>query len=98
MNLPDYDAVRELAPKMAELVVDNPWQMALLLSGDYVIGRAVVNIVKPRGVLGILACAIVAGAITGAGSAALVGSGLLPMRMRDKDGRLVPIFPAGALE
>jgi hypothetical protein len=82
--------VPELAARMTQLVVDNPWQVALLLAGAITVTTAARNIVRPRTALEALALAAVleAGCVYGTGY--VITAGVIPFRVRDEHGELVP--------
>jgi hypothetical protein len=79
--------------RVTQLVVDNPGQFALLVAGDIVLTRVVMNLVRPRTAAEGLAVMVVlaAGLPLLAGHA--VSRGWLRFRVRDEDGNLVPLEP-----
>lgn len=74
------------ARDMTQFVVDNPAQSVVLVSGAIVLTRALANIVRPRNPLEALALLFVSEALCIGGAAAVVRSGLMPLRARDADG------------
>lgn len=84
-NLPDVVGLA------ARLIVDNPQQMLAVACGSYVMTSALVNLVKPRGTAGFVACGIVSYGISTALTGELIRRGVLRFRVRDEEGQLVPL-------
>lgn len=80
----------ELAARMTELVVDNPWQIALLLAGAITVTAAARNVVRPRTALEALALAAVLEAGCAYGTSYVITAGVIPFKVRDEHGELVP--------
>jgi hypothetical protein len=78
--------VPALAEKITQLVVDNPAQFALLMAGGIVLGRAAVNIVRPRTGLEALALAAVLQAGVPLLASQVLERGWIRLRVRDEDG------------
>lgn len=89
------DQIRHELPfmvaKVVEVVVDNPAQMALILAGGVVIGRAAANIVRPRTPLQALALMVVLQVGTPLLMSEAVKRGWIKFRVRDENGDLVPL-------
>ena len=76
---------------MAQLVLDNPRELALVGAGSIVVSKILLNAVRPRGLLEGLAVIVVASMLCGAGGAELVRRGYLNFKVRDQAGCLVPL-------
>ncbi len=80
-------ALREAAPtaigRLAELVVDNPIQVGLIMAGGITLTAAARNLVRPRSLAEAVALAVVVEAVAVFGTAALVERGLIPIKVRD---------------
>lgn len=80
---------------VTQVLVDNPKPFVLMFAGSYVLSGAMVTLVRPRGLIGVLSCAIVSATLGAAAATELVKRGIIEIRIRDDDGRLVPAFPRG---
>jgi hypothetical protein len=75
----------------AAVVVDNPAPVALSLASGVVLGKVLMNLAKPRGLIEVAAVVLV----TQAATAYLMNRGLqdgwLALKVRDSEGNLVPL-------
>ncbi len=85
------ESARLQVPELARIIADNPVPMIEAAALGYVMTSALNNIVKPRGVAGILACAVVANGLGMWLMAELTSRGILKFRVRDQAGCLVPL-------
>lgn len=76
---------------VAQVVVDNPGQVALFMAGSIVIGKIMINAVRPRTVIEALATVAVADAVCILLTKKLINDRVLQFRIRDTDGALVPL-------
>lgn len=92
---------RESAPHVAagvaQVIVDNPGQFALVAAGTVVITRAAFRLVHPRTPLEALALFVVLQ--VGLPHLAMLGieKGWLTFKVRDAEGCLVPLLPGGVI-
>lgn len=77
--------------RLAQFVVDNPLQVALIGAGALTAVAAARNIVKPRNLLEVVAMCLVLEAATPWACKQIVERGWLPFRVRDADGHLVTL-------
>lgn len=87
---------RELPGGMAaatQLVLDNPGSFAVGLSGGIVLGKILLNLVKPRTITEALAVVIMTGWGTGFATRYAMDHGYLTFKYRDADGQLVSLVP-----
>lgn len=73
----------ELIGECARVIADNPLAFGFLLSADYVLAQAVINLVKPRGIFGAAACGIVSYAACTLIAAELFKRDLIKIKIRD---------------
>ncbi|HUY44223.1 MAG TPA: hypothetical protein VMV92_00640 [Streptosporangiaceae bacterium] len=81
---------------MAQVMVDNPGQFALLAAGTIVATRAAANLVRPRTAVQALALGIVLQMGLPVLAMEAVKRGWVRIRVRDADGCLVPLAFPGA--
>lgn len=81
----------EVAGRITQLLVDNPGQFGLLVAGDVVAGRVLLNLVRPRTAAEALAVMAVLVAGLPALNMLAVRKGWIRLRIRDDDGALVPL-------
>lgn len=79
--------------RVTQLVVDNPGQFGLLVAGDIVATRVLMNLVRPRTPIEGLAVMVVLMAGLPLVAGAAVSRGWIKLRVRDEDGKLVPLEP-----
>lgn len=79
------------AAKFAQIVVDNPGQFVFVAAGALVIGRAAMNIVRPRTAAEALALMLVLQLGTPKLIELAIARGWLKFRVRDEEGHLVPL-------
>jgi len=83
-------AVREQLPEaarqLAQLVADNPGQMAVLASGAYLSGAMAARIVRPRNLAEALALILVLDTAISWALPRLLESGVIRLRVRDAAG------------
>lgn len=78
------EAAPEAARRLVEVIADNPGQCAVLAAGGYVAAALAVRALRPRGLLDLLALAIVLDAAAGWAAGALIESGVITLRIRDE--------------
>jgi len=76
------EQLQEIIGDAARVIADNPLAFGFLLSADYVVGRAVINLVKPQGIGGVIACGIVSYAACTLLAAELVKRDLVKIKIR----------------
>ena len=85
----DLAELREQLPEIigdaARVIADNPLAFGFLLSADYVIARAVINLARPRSVGGVIACGIVSYAACTLIAAELMKRDLIKIKIRTPD-------------
>jgi hypothetical protein len=90
------EQLREQLPgtvaKVTQVVVDNPGQFALITAGTVVLYRAALNLVRPRTPLEAAALLVVLQIGLPKLAMAAVDRGWLTFRIRDADGRLIPLI------
>lgn len=89
-------AVPDAVAEVARVVVDNPGQFALVIAGTVVLTRAAANIVRPRTPLQAVALMVVLQAGLPVLAKTAMDRGWLRFRVRDADGKLVPLVPGKA--
>lgn len=77
--------------KMAEVVVDNPGQIALIAAGSMVAAKMALNLMKPRTPGEAIALFIVLQVVLPRLAWACVEKGWITFRVRDDDGNLIPL-------
>lgn len=96
------DTIREKLPEalygVAQVVADNPGQVALFIAGSIVGARIMGNLVQPRNGVQALAtlivCATAGALLTEQG----INRGIIKIRVRDADGTLRPLIIGGSPE
>jgi uncharacterized membrane protein HdeD (DUF308 family) len=90
------DTFREKLPEtiygVAQVVADNPGQMALCVAGGIVGARMMANLVQPRNGMQALATLTVCVALGSLLTEQAIKRGILKFRVRDADGKLVPLI------
>jgi hypothetical protein len=90
--------IRDAAPvavgRVAEIVVDNPGQIAIIIAAAMVAAQAAGNIVRPRNLVQAAALALVLQAGMGKLTAAAIDRGWLNFRIRGDDGELISLRDA----
>jgi hypothetical protein len=81
----------ETVGKIAQVVVDNPGQMALIAAATVVLTRAAANIVRPRTPLEGLALLVVLNIAMPKLAMMAAERGWLAFKTRDQDGKLIPL-------
>lgn len=96
------DAVLQRAPevagRVAQVIVDNPAPLALTAAGAMVATRILANAMKPRGLLEFAALWLTCNALCSWGTTELIERGILKFRVRDADGKLIPLVISGKAE
>jgi hypothetical protein len=87
-------AVPETVRDVAQVVVDNPGQVAVVFAGSVVMTRVMANLMRPRGPLELLALMITCQAAGTYLAARAVDAGLLRFRLRGPDGEFLPPLPS----
>lgn len=85
---------RELPGRAAAavtVIADNPVQFGVLIAADIVACQLAVNLVRPRTPLQALALMVVLVAGLPAAAEQAIVRGWIPLRVRDKNGNLVPL-------
>lgn len=83
---------------MAQVVVDNPGQVAAVAAATIVLTRAAVNAVRPRTAVEGLALMLVLQLAVPKLAQLAVERGYLRFRVRDADGKLVPMVPGKVID
>lgn len=78
--------------RVTELAVDNPGPLVLLVAGDIVLTRTVMNLVRPRTPLEGLAVMVVLMAGLPALAGHAISRGWIRLRIRDENGNLIPLL------
>lgn len=73
----------EAARRLVQVIADNPGQCAVLGAGGYVAAGLAVRAFRPRGLLDLIALAIVLDAAAGWAAGRLIESGFIQLRIRD---------------
>lgn len=82
------------AARLAQVVVDNPGQLAIVAAVTLVAGRAAMNLVRPRTPIEALALLVTLELGMGKGVQLAIDRGWLNFRIRDEAGQLVPLCPS----
>ena len=85
-----------IAGQVAQIIIDNPGQCAVVAAGAIVLTRAMTNLVQPRTPLQAIAVLITCQMAGTWLAARAVESGVLQFRLRGPDGELLPALPADA--
>lgn len=88
--------IPETIKETVQVVVDNPSQFALIGASTVVAGRIMTNLMRPRNPLEALAMMAVLHVGLVSLAAIATERGWLKFRIRDEDGKLVPLIPGKA--
>jgi hypothetical protein len=83
----------EVVGTITQIIADNPVQFGICIAGGIVAAAAARNIVRPKTMVELLALEVVMQAAIPYAASYLVDSGIVPFRVRDQDGKLVPFEP-----
>lgn len=94
-GLQRFDDARQAAPAAAaaavQVIVDNPAQFAVMTAATIVLARTAVRVMRPRSALELLALMVVLEVTLPRLAMAAIDRGWMTIRIRDVDGRLVPL-------
>ena len=94
-TLEKLDETREKLPEaigeIARIVIDNPVQFAAIGAGSWVTASILMNLVKPRGIVGCASTGFIAYLASLFIMTEAKKRGLLVIRVRDENGCLVPL-------